>query len=811
LKEFKDKMPKIIGSISHRQWRKYIQKALAGICLGAGLVAAPVYADTFTVTNTNDSGPGSLRQAILDANSSPGKHTINFDGSFGKDTTFNLNSPLPAFDSDVTIEHTFNNPIPSTIIANGSAEVHSNIKFLGPVTANDEAHLEWYNSGIGNIQDRDFTIATLNDHSSMALESMSMFGDIIVNDYATIDWDHGTEWGLLTTNDNSTVETGFVNVLGGIVANGTSRIILNSGSVIYLPQETDDYAYAIETNDSAQVKLNGTGVTQGNVAANDHSILYLQNASISGNATFNNSSVLRSSGDSHINGTTSLGTNAVFAPDVTNGPLTVNQLELSNSKLQPWFDINNVPTVIPVGESHNITVLEYATINGTFDPKVLSPLDVGITSDSYSSGAVKLYLQSNQVNLNKLPGSENAHALGGYLSKYFNSTQTPGGDLDLSQLAAGPNTSLNLATVLAIANASQDGNLNMLENTGLDVYSMHNAQTYWNQKSFIDSIKANANDNPLYESSGTASENPLFKGLVGNADATSAQLNSLRQELISPAGRLNYAGNDGGHSSSLWAVYNGNHQSTDADSGVGSSEWSSSTNGYTVGFTNGGDKFSWGVAAGHQDSDLNFTGGNGEQEGWNMGLYGSLHNKSTYLTGILGYGKYDNDIYDGINSSFETKATSASLEIGKHLSNDKKGGFTPYASALWTKIKQGNVSGDDGFIPKSGSNNVFTTELGLRYNHRMFDKTDSLKGGWQAGLSWLHQGGDTGLPVNVGVSGVEGSAAIKSTPLAGNSLRVQLGAYGRIHGNLIGFAGYQGTFGSSQKINAVNAGIGYRF
>ncbi|MGZ7145053.1 hypothetical protein ACXWOO_11845, partial [Streptococcus pyogenes] len=52
---------------------------------------------------------------------------------------------------------------------------------------------------------------------------------------------------------------------------------------------------------------------------------------------------------------------------------------------------------------------------------------------------------------------------------------------------------------------------------------------------------------------------------------------------------------------------------------------------------------------------------------------------------------------------------------------------------------------------------------------------------------------------------------IKGTQLAGDSLVVRLGAYGRIHNNVIGFAGYQGTFGSNQKINAVNAGLGYQF
>ena len=35
-------------------------------------------AATFTATNTNDSGAGSLRQAILDANANPGLDTITF-------------------------------------------------------------------------------------------------------------------------------------------------------------------------------------------------------------------------------------------------------------------------------------------------------------------------------------------------------------------------------------------------------------------------------------------------------------------------------------------------------------------------------------------------------------------------------------------------------------------------------------------------------------------------------------------------------------------------------------------------------------
>jgi hypothetical protein len=43
------------------------------------MVMRPAKATTFAVTNTNDSGPGSLRQAITDANSIAGPDLIAFN------------------------------------------------------------------------------------------------------------------------------------------------------------------------------------------------------------------------------------------------------------------------------------------------------------------------------------------------------------------------------------------------------------------------------------------------------------------------------------------------------------------------------------------------------------------------------------------------------------------------------------------------------------------------------------------------------------------------------------------------------------
>jgi uncharacterized repeat protein (TIGR01451 family) len=59
---------------------------------------------TFTVTNVNDSGPGSYRRAINDANSSPGADTIAFNIAGSQLHTIAPTSPLPQVTEAVTID-----------------------------------------------------------------------------------------------------------------------------------------------------------------------------------------------------------------------------------------------------------------------------------------------------------------------------------------------------------------------------------------------------------------------------------------------------------------------------------------------------------------------------------------------------------------------------------------------------------------------------------------------------------------------------------------------------------------------------------
>jgi hypothetical protein len=75
------------------------------VMLGCGF-ALSSFASTFTVTNTADSGAGSFRQAILNANANSGTNSIVFQISGTPPFTITLASVLPAITSPVIIDAT---------------------------------------------------------------------------------------------------------------------------------------------------------------------------------------------------------------------------------------------------------------------------------------------------------------------------------------------------------------------------------------------------------------------------------------------------------------------------------------------------------------------------------------------------------------------------------------------------------------------------------------------------------------------------------------------------------------------------------
>lgn len=77
---------------------------LAAIVLGAGTAQAANFfpADEFVVSNTADAGPGSLREAIADADAAPGADRIVFAASAVG--TIDLRSALPDVTELIDIE-----------------------------------------------------------------------------------------------------------------------------------------------------------------------------------------------------------------------------------------------------------------------------------------------------------------------------------------------------------------------------------------------------------------------------------------------------------------------------------------------------------------------------------------------------------------------------------------------------------------------------------------------------------------------------------------------------------------------------------
>jgi len=79
--------------------------AVSGLVLAATVGTAR--ADTYTVTNTADTGAGSLRQAITDANAHMGADTIAFDIPGSGVQTINVSATnLPGISDPVTIDGT---------------------------------------------------------------------------------------------------------------------------------------------------------------------------------------------------------------------------------------------------------------------------------------------------------------------------------------------------------------------------------------------------------------------------------------------------------------------------------------------------------------------------------------------------------------------------------------------------------------------------------------------------------------------------------------------------------------------------------
>src|SRR5215217_6541937 len=210
------------------------------------MLASQAQALTYTVINTDDAGPGSLRQAILDANASSGvADTIDFAPSVSGQT-ITLSSELPAVTDGAGLT-----------IDGGSADI--------TLSGNNAVRVFVVASGAG---------LTLNDLT--VANGRAFGGGGIFND-----------GGTLTVN-NSTIS--------GNSANGNSGGIFNAG------------LGTLEVN-SSTISGNSAGTFSGGIH-NDGGTLTVNNSTISGNSAGTDNGGIGNTGTATVSNSTISGNSA---------------------------------------------------------------------------------------------------------------------------------------------------------------------------------------------------------------------------------------------------------------------------------------------------------------------------------------------------------------------------------------------------------------------------------------------------------------------------------------------------------------------
>ena len=238
-------------------------------------------ADTITVTNTNDSGPGSLRQALVDANDGD---TI----TFAVTGTITLTSGELLVDRSITIS----GPGAANLAVNGNANGRvfhvasgMTVTISGLTTTNGNANGQSYPDDSGGGVYNDHANATLSN-CTITGNSAFTFGGGIFNDHAT-----------LTVNSCELSSNFSDNTGGGLYSdgsNGSTSAVLNDTMLAKNSAYGGGAIYNNGNSGTATLQVT-TGVLSGNSVIldgggiyNDHGDVTLNSCTVSGNSADGN-------------------------------------------------------------------------------------------------------------------------------------------------------------------------------------------------------------------------------------------------------------------------------------------------------------------------------------------------------------------------------------------------------------------------------------------------------------------------------------------------------------------------------------------
>lgn len=170
------------------------------------------------VTNTNDTGSGSLREAILNSNSNPGVDTITFQIGSGL-RTISPASPLPQITDAVTIDATTQPGF------SGSPLIELSGNQAGTAASG-------FIISAGNSVVRGFVI---NGFSANGIELREGGGNIIEGNFIGTDTDSTTSFEFFPNGESGVLITDSrANVIGGTTANARNVITGNRGDGVQI-------------------------------------------------------------------------------------------------------------------------------------------------------------------------------------------------------------------------------------------------------------------------------------------------------------------------------------------------------------------------------------------------------------------------------------------------------------------------------------------------------------------------------------------------------------------------------------------------
>lgn len=201
---------------------------------------------TFSVSNTSDSGAGSLRQAILDSNSTPGQNTISFANMATGLQTIQLLSLLPTITNSVSIDGTTKSGFTGTPLVELDGELITvpNSSCLTIATANCTV--------------KDLIINRFSMGSAIVIDGSSAQNNLVQGNYLGTD-SNGTA-ARANLNGITFADAASKNTIGGttsamrniISGNSKDGIVINAGS----------------TNNTIQGNYIGTNVNGNGALAN---------------------------------------------------------------------------------------------------------------------------------------------------------------------------------------------------------------------------------------------------------------------------------------------------------------------------------------------------------------------------------------------------------------------------------------------------------------------------------------------------------------------------------------------------------------